>query len=140
MNLEVSGPEELDAAASQLLNFAQNEKVFLFYGDMGAGKTSFVKALCRILNVTGYTSSPTFAIVNEYSSPSGPVFHFDFYRLKSETEALDMGYEDYIWSGNYCFIEWPDQIGYLIPEKYCKVEIDVTGPQSRIIRAEIVTH
>ncbi len=140
MTINVSGLHELASAAEQLLSFAKGEKVFLFFGDMGAGKTTFIKALCRILNVDANTSSPTFSIVNEYSSPSGLVYHFDFYRLKSETEAFDMGYEDYIWSGNYCFIEWPGKIGNLLPEKYCKVDIEILDAQSRVIRAETVSH
>jgi tRNA threonylcarbamoyladenosine biosynthesis protein TsaE len=137
MEVEISEQDQLSAAAKQLLAFAKDEKVFLFFGDMGAGKTTFIKEIAAILDVADDTSSPTFSIVNEYSSASGPVYHFDFYRLKNETEALDFGYEDYIWSGNYCFIEWPERIANLLPERYCKVEIEIVNSQSRIIRAEI---
>src|SRR3569623_2091718 len=98
--------DQINTIASQILSEASPQKQFLFYGEMGAGKTTLIKAMTEALNIEGQASSPTFAIVNEYAGKTGPVFHFDFYRLKNQTEALDMGYEEYFYSGNYCFIEW----------------------------------
>jgi len=131
MTLEINDLNELPKAAQKLLVFAGNERIFLFYGEMGAGKTTFIKALCSELGTADLVSSPTFSIVNEYASPSGPVYHFDFYRLKNETEALDLGYEDYIYSGCYCFIEWPEKISSLLPENACSVEIEIEDSNSR---------
>jgi tRNA threonylcarbamoyladenosine biosynthesis protein TsaE len=136
MILDVSDVNELPQIAEKLLTFAGSEKIFLFYGDMGAGKTTLIKALCLELGINDLVSSPTFSIVNEYPSPTGSVFHFDFYRLKNETEALDLGYEDYIYSGNYCFIEWPEKIQNLLPENSYSVYIKITGEHSRQIIAE----
>jgi tRNA threonylcarbamoyladenosine biosynthesis protein TsaE len=133
MTLPISDLDQLSGAAKKLLSFANNEKVFLFYGDMGSGKTTFIKAICHELGIDEIVASPTFSIVNEYSSIYGPVFHFDFYRLKNETEALDLGYEDYIYSDNYCFIEWPEKIINLLPYQACKVEIHVMDGGKREI-------
>lgn len=135
MDFKVSSAADLGNVASKVLELADQEKVFLFYGDMGAGKTTFIKHLCSLLGVAEATSSPTFSIINEYDSSRGPVFHFDFYRLKQESEALDLGYEDYFYSGNYCFIEWPEKVPNLLPEKFVKVEIQVTGDTERLISA-----
>lgn len=135
MDFKVSSAADLGNVASKVLELADQEKVFLFYGDMGAGKTTFIKHLCSLLGVSEATSSPTFSIINEYDSSRGPVFHFDFYRLKQESEALDLGYEDYFYSGNYCFIEWPEKVPNLLPEKFVKVEIQVTGDTERLISA-----
>lgn len=131
MTLEINDLNELPKAARELLAFAGNERIFLFYGEMGAGKTTLIKALCSELGTDDLVSSPTFSIVNEYASPAGPVYHFDFYRLKNETEALDLGYEDYIYSGCYCFIEWPERISGLLPENACSIEIEIEGSNSR---------
>lgn len=135
MTFPISELEQLPEAAKELLNYARNQKVFLFYGDMGAGKTTFIKALCRELGITDLVSSPTFSIVNEYSSEAGPVYHFDFYRLKNETEALDLGYEDYIYSGSYCFIEWPEKIENLLPETalIVNIKLDQKGKREIIV-------
>jgi tRNA threonylcarbamoyladenosine biosynthesis protein TsaE len=136
MNIKVGSVDELSDAANKLIQYAGSQKVFLFYGDMGAGKTTFIKAICRVLGVSENTSSPTFSIVNEYPSPQGTVYHFDFYRLKTETEALDLGYEDYFYSGNYCFIEWPEKIPGLIPDHFVKVNISAESDGIRIVHAE----
>lgn len=122
--------------AADILAFAGNEKIFLFYGDMGAGKTTLIKQLCHQLGVVGPVSSPTFAIINEYQAPSSAIYHFDFYRLKTQTEALDMGYEEYFYSGAYCFIEWPEKIPDLLPEHYLKISITPTGAETRVLTAE----
>lgn len=133
MQITINNLIELPAAAAQLLQHHPNKKVFAFYGEMGAGKTTFIKEICKILGVTDNTSSPTFSVINEYQTQSGEkFFHFDFYRLKNEMEALDLGYEDYLFSGNYCFIEWPEKIGDLLPDDIVKVNLSVKGEQREI--------
>ena len=106
---------------------------------MGAGKTTLIKDLCNVLGVAGETTSPTFSIVNEYEGQDGPVYHFDFYRLKDQSEALDMGYEEYFYSGNYCFIEWPEKIANLIPDSYTGVRIHILDATSRQITVENIS-
>jgi len=133
MELLVNNLAELDATATSILSFAPNNRVFLFYGDMGAGKTTLIKSLCKALGVTDNISSPTFAIVNEYRAVNNTVYHFDFYRLKTETEAMDMGFEEYLYSGNYCFIEWPEKIPELLPENYISINIQVVADGARYI-------
>lgn len=124
--ITVSSLTDLPAAASQILQDAANKRVFVFHGQMGAGKTTLIKAMCRQLGVTDSMSSPTFALVNEYRGKDNkPIYHFDFYRIKNESEAYDMGYEDYLYSGNYCFIEWPEKIPGLVPDDSVKVNIEV---------------
>nr|WP_321453492.1 tRNA (adenosine(37)-N6)-threonylcarbamoyltransferase complex ATPase subunit type 1 TsaE [uncultured Carboxylicivirga sp.] len=108
--------EQINDVAKDFLAHYANEKVVAFYGEMGVGKTTFIKALCRALNIEDTVNSPSFAIVNEYHNANDEiVYHFDFYRLKEEEEAYDMGYEDYLYSGNYCMIEWPEKIASLLP-------------------------
>ncbi len=131
MVIQVKDLAALPEAAAQLLASAQGRRVFLFHGDMGAGKTTFIKALCEQLGVTDSTSSPTFAIVNEYTSAGGPIYHFDFYRIKSEQEAYDMGYEEYFYAGHYCFVEWPEKIPNLLPDDAVVVHIAVSPDGSR---------
>jgi tRNA threonylcarbamoyladenosine biosynthesis protein TsaE len=130
-NFSISSITELIATAKSLINFAGSQKIFLFYGDMGAGKTTFIKALCQELGVTDEVTSPTFSIVNEYSGTDVSVYHFDFYRLKNQNEALDMGYEEYFYSGNYCLIEWPEKIPDLLPPHYISVTIRATDERTR---------
>ena len=115
--------DEIGAAASQLMD--QNpQKVILFNGEMGAGKTTFIKALAKKMGVNDATGSPTFSLVNEYKTADNEVFyHFDVYRLKSENEAYDMGMDEYLYSGNWCFIEWAEKIPNLIPEAHSSVTI-----------------
>jgi len=136
LNIQVTSLLELPAAAQQLLDFAANQRIFLFYGDMGAGKTTFIKSLCEGLGVTESVTSPTFSIVNEYRGANATVYHFDFYRLKSQSEAFDMGYEEYFYSDAYCFIEWPEKIADLLPDHYLKVSIKAISPSAREIIAE----
>jgi tRNA threonylcarbamoyladenosine biosynthesis protein TsaE len=126
----------LPTIASEIIAHAENSRIFLFYGEMGAGKTTLIKSLCENLGVTEPATSPTFSIVNEYEGRDNRIFHFDFYRLKNETEALDLGYEEYFYSGAYCFIEWPDKIPNLLPEHYVRINIEVTGADSRQINVE----
>lgn len=136
MIINVSSLQELPQAAAQLIAFAGNEKVFIFQGDMGAGKTTFIKAICEALGVQEAVTSPTFAIVNEYKIAGNKIFHFDFYRLKTPTEALDMGAEEYFYSGNYCFIEWPEKIPNMLPLHYVSVSVKVAADGSRQISVE----
>ena len=125
MVIQVENLAALPKAAAQLLEIAQGRRVFLLYGSMGAGKTTFIKAICEQLGVKDATSSPTFSIVNEYISADGRVYHFDFYRIKSEREAYDMGYEEYFYSGEYCFVEWPDKIPNILPDDAVAVHLTV---------------
>jgi tRNA threonylcarbamoyladenosine biosynthesis protein TsaE len=122
--VKINHISELSQAAKTLLTSFADEKVFAFYAPMGAGKTTFIKTVCKELGITDTISSPTFSLVNEYVASNGKkVFHFDFYRIKSTTEAYDMGYEDYLYSNAYCFIEWPEKIEELLPEHYVKITI-----------------
>lgn len=108
--------------------------VFAFFGRMGAGKTTFIKAVCQQLGVTDDVTSPTFAIVNEYlDAQSRPIYHFDFYRIKRLEEALGIGLEDYVYSGNVCLMEWPEMIGDLLPDDACLVSIEEQPDGSRVI-------
>lgn len=117
--------DQLEEVAQKII--AENpKKVILFHGEMGVGKTTLIKQLCKTLGVTGATSSPTFSLVNEYEADDNQlVYHFDFYRLNHETEALDMGVDDYLYSGNWCFIEWAEKIPNLIPEVHSVITISL---------------
>ncbi len=120
-------PDELHPVAARLIEAYGDKRIFAFHGEMGAGKTTFIKTICEYLNVTDTVSSPTFAIVNEYlTDGTGSVFHFDLYRIKSWTEMLEIGYEDYFYSGNYCLMEWPEKIVNLLPEDTVHVNIEVS--------------
>lgn len=132
MEIDLENIEQLPNAAKQLINILDKaDKTFLFYGEMGAGKTTFIKAFCAALGVEDTVSSPTFSIVNEYHYPQGIIYHFDFYRLKNQTEALDLGVEEYLDSSEYCLIEWPEKIPDLLPENYLKISIEVQPDQQR---------
>lgn len=122
--IRCNGVDELDSIARKLIQKYPGNRVFALYGNMGAGKTTFIKSLCKALNVTDTVASPTFAIVNVYHTVSSqPVYHFDLYRIKKAQELLDIGYEDYFFSGNYCFIEWPELFEQLIPAEAVRVKI-----------------
>jgi len=123
MNIRVNSERELHEVATELLKFAEKEKIFLFEGDMGAGKTTLIKSLCFALGMIEMASSPTYSIVNEYAYPRGKIYHFDFFRIKSQNEAFDIGFEEYLTSGEYCFIEWPQNIADLWPHHYIKITI-----------------
>jgi tRNA threonylcarbamoyladenosine biosynthesis protein TsaE len=135
MNLEINGLQELKEAAKQLLNFAGEDKIFVFEGDMGAGKTTFIKEICHVLGVEDLVSSPTFSIVNEYlDKNSQSIYHFDFYRIKNLQEAYDIGYEEYFFSGCICLVEWPEKIAELLPDHYIKVFITAVNESLRQMR------
>lgn len=132
MNITIHSEEELPAVAQALLQEHPNDRVFCFYGEMGAGKTTLIKEICRQLGATDTTSSPTFAIVNEYLTETGDsIYHFDFYRIEKLADAYEIGTEDYLYSGNYCFLEWPENVEELIQPDFVKVRITVNGSQSR---------
>jgi tRNA threonylcarbamoyladenosine biosynthesis protein TsaE len=121
--------DEINAVAQKILNQNPNRTI-LFQGEMGVGKTTFIKALVKALDVIETASSPTFSLVNEYQTIDKQlIYHFDFYRIKNETEALDIGIDEYLYSGNWCFIEWAENISNLIPDKYSKIFItsDLSG-------------
>ena len=119
MEIKVNSLEEINEAAKKFINTIGSNNVFAFYGRMGAGKTTFIKAVCEELGVKDVITSPTFAIVNEYTDGKGlPIYHFDFYRIKKLEEVYDMGYSDYFDSGNLCFLEWPELIEDLLPVSY----------------------
>lgn len=127
----------LDKAAKKLISAFPEQKIFAFYGKMGAGKTTFIQSVCRALGTADNITSPTFAIVNEYHTEKGEsIYHFDFYRIKSMEEAFDLGYEDYFFSGNYCLIEWPEKIESLLPENFVEVRIEVLENEKRVITAK----
>ncbi len=139
MTLYIDHVDEIDTAARQLLAEGRERSVWLLDGDMGAGKTTLIKALCRTLGVISTVQSPTFSIVNEYTTHEGhAIYHFDCYRLRNEAEALDIGIEEYVDSGNYCFIEWPEKIMNLWPVTYYQVHIAVADDGSRTVEANIV--
>lgn len=124
MEIIIEDLNELSRVAEELLKFANGQKFFAFKGEMGAGKTTFIKVFCKLLGVQEVVSSPTFSIVNEYLIANHKkVYHFDFYRLKSVQEAYDIGYEDYFYSDNYCLIEWPQIVEEILPEQYIQVSI-----------------
>ncbi len=135
MKIEITSLDNIQEAAKQFIAAMENNTVFAFYGKMGAGKTTFIKAVCEELGVTDVINSPTFAIINEYrSDKTGElIYHFDFYRINKQEEAFDFGYEDYFYSGALCFIEWPELIEELLPEDAIKVTIEEQKDGSRLI-------
>ena len=134
MKIEVNQLADLHQAAVQLLEFADDERIFLFEGEMGAGKTTFIKAICEAMGVADVVSSPTFSIVNEYrSGDDKSIYHFDFYRIEDLQEAYDIGYEEYFYSGDLCLVEWPEKIRELLPEQYVLVNISAPAPDSRLL-------
>ena len=133
MEIKIQDLEHISEAAKQFVDQIGDHKVFAFYGSMGAGKTTFIKAVCEELGVEDVITSPTFAIINEYTGQEGTIYHFDFYRIKKLEEVYDMGYEDYFYSGALCFIEWPELIEEVLPEDAVKVSITEKEDGSRAI-------
>ena len=136
MEIRINSLADINEAAKTSVENMGDGKVFAFYGKMGAGKTTFVKAVCECLGVEDVITSPTFAIVNEYTSATtgDAIYHFDFYRIKKLEEVYDMGYEDYFYSGSLCFLEWPELIEDLLPEDATKVTIEETEDGSRVVK------
>lgn len=129
-----SSPDDLPKVAEALLKAHPSARIFAMYGRMGAGKTTFIKAFCASVGVTETVNSPTFALVNQYMAPEGEsVFHFDFYRIKKLEEVLDIGYEDYFYSGSFCLIEWPEMVEELLPQDAVKVKIEEDEASGRRI-------
>lgn len=132
----INDKSKIKDAARELIQQFPNEKIFAFYGKMGAGKTTYIQAICRYLGSDDNITSPTFALINEYKTrEQKSIFHFDFYRIKDLEEVYDLGYEDYMYSGNYCLIEWPELIESLLPENIVRVKIEVGEDEARIISA-----
>ena len=135
--LIIESPEKINVPAKEFLKKLGNRKVVAFFGELGAGKTTFIKALCRELEVVDTVSSPTFALVYEYHTKGVEViYHFDFYRINKASELFDLGYEDYFYSGNLCFIEWPEKATHLIPDDALKVLITVQSDGKRRVKIE----
>jgi tRNA threonylcarbamoyladenosine biosynthesis protein TsaE len=133
---EINSLSEINHVAEKFLEAHPADRLFAFYGKMGSGKTTFIKALCDKLQVVDYVNSPTFALINVYATEqSNEVFHFDFYRIKSLDELFDLGYEEYFFSDNYCFIEWPELIEPLLPINTVKISIIETVNGTRIIES-----
>jgi tRNA threonylcarbamoyladenosine biosynthesis protein TsaE len=129
--------DEIEKAAAEFLPYLKHSKVVAFYGEMGAGKTTFIKAVCACLGVTDMVNSPTFSIINEYfTSKKELIYHLDLYRLRNPEELLDIGYEDYLQSGNYLFIEWPEKAEYLLPPECIIVRIIRNNDESRRLNIE----
>ncbi|MGP1422532.1 MAG: tRNA (adenosine(37)-N6)-threonylcarbamoyltransferase complex ATPase subunit type 1 TsaE [Prevotella fusca] len=132
MEITIKNLDTIHEAAKEFIKGMGEGKVFAFYGKMGAGKTTFIKALCEVLGVEDVITSPTFAIINEYTDGNDePIYHFDFYRIKKLEEVYDMGYEDYFYSGNLCLLEWPELIEEILPENVVKVTIEEQADGTR---------
>jgi len=138
MQLYISNPSQIRQAAAEFLKAVGDRRVIAFYGPMGVGKTTFIKALCEEKGVADTVNSPTFAIVNEYTDAEGEaIFHFDFYRIKQLAEVVDLGYENYIDSGSLCLMEWPELIEPLLPDEVLKVYLSEDPQGGRRIEFEL---
>ena len=138
LRIRIPDLASIDNAARELIDTFPDKRIFAFYGEMGAGKTTLIKAICRELHVTDVTSSPSFGLIYEYkTSSSNSVYHFDFYRIEHLEEAYDIGYEEYIDSGQYCFIEWPDKVASLLPPETVDVHLKIVGNDERTIEVEV---
>ena len=134
MEIKINSLDNIHEAAKQFITAMEDNTVFAFYGKMGAGKTTFIKAICEELGVTDVINSPTFAIVNEYMRADGdPMYHFDFYRINRLSEAIEIGLYDYLDSGCLCIMEWPENIEELLPEETLKVYFTINPDQSRTL-------
>jgi tRNA threonylcarbamoyladenosine biosynthesis protein TsaE len=137
---EINGLAELDGVSAELIKMGQKSPVWLFFGDMGAGKTTLIKVICKQLGVSGNIQSPTFSLVNEYTTENGDLaYHFDFYRIKQESEALDMGIEEYLDSGSFCFIEWPEKIQSLWPNHYTELTLTTKDVDKRVLTIRLIS-
>ena len=129
------GPDDLGTAVQAILKAGEQSDIWLFIGEMGAGKTTLIKAICQELKVLDEVNSPTFSIVNEYLTANDEtLYHFDFYRLEEEEEAYNIGVEEYFYSGNICMIEWPERVEGLLPDQFLRIDITENSDQSRSIK------
>lgn len=133
--IRIPSLSSLDQVAKELIELFADSRVIAFYGSMGAGKTTLIRHLCKQMGVTQTVNSPSFAIVNQYQTPDGEtvVNHFDFYRIKSQEEAYDFGYQEYFFGGDYCFIEWPEMVEELLPKGCLRLKINIISPTEREI-------
>ncbi len=139
MKIELKSLQELPGTAEKLIGGFKDERIFAFYGKMGAGKTTFIKEICTFLEVEDVVTSPTFALINEYITASGDsVFHFDFYRIEKASEAMNIGFEEYIYSEDYCLIEWPEKVEEIMPDRFVKVTITEKENGNRVIEAQVI--
>ena len=133
-NLCINNLESLPEAARKFLNKYKDKRIFAFFGDLGSGKTTFIKAICHAMHVADAVSSPTFSLINEYSNSQGQIiYHMDFYRINSIDEALDIGIEEYFSSNHYCFIEWPEKIEPLLPPETVIIGIKADKQNKRVL-------
>ena len=133
LSFEISNENELDFISKEIFE-KYKSKVFLFYGEMGVGKTAFIKRICKYLNVIDVVSSPTFSIVNQYVNDQDEfIYHFDFYRTNNKNEIFDIGYEEYLFSDSFCFIEWPERLDNLLPDKYLEIKMKL-NKGNRVIK------
>ncbi len=136
IQITIPSIEKIDSAARQLVVMMGTRRKVAFFGEMGAGKTTLIKAICKVLGVEDTVASPTFALINEYFTKDGAsVYHFDLYRIEDISEVYDLGYENYFYSAAYCFIEWPEKVIELIPEDVLMLEIKVMDDGSRVVRS-----
>jgi tRNA threonylcarbamoyladenosine biosynthesis protein TsaE len=141
MYIEINDISEIRLAARRFLSEMGNNKIFAFYGEMGTGKTTFIKAVCEEMGVCEIVTSPTFAIINEYHTDKGEVvYHFDFYRIDKLEEVFDFGCEDYFYSGNVCFIEWPELVEPLLPPDTVKISITETPEGGRMLKTKVFSN
>ncbi|MEL7341794.1 MAG: tRNA (adenosine(37)-N6)-threonylcarbamoyltransferase complex ATPase subunit type 1 TsaE, partial [Bacteroidota bacterium] len=131
LTLHSQGISDLDQLAGKLLSACENARIFAFFGELGAGKTTFIQRICKVLGVEQSVTSPTFNLVNEYHTPTETIYHFDFYRIRNEAEAYDVGTDEYFDSGHYVFVEWPERIPSLLPEETVQVRLTVNEDKSR---------
>lgn len=138
MQIQIASLSDIRLAAQSFIQMMEDHTVFAFYGEMGTGKTTFIKAICEELGVKDVINSPTFAIVNEYRSETDElIYHFDFYRINKIEEAFDFGYEDYFYCGALCFIEWPEKIDEILPNDCVSVHIITNSDGSRTVDVKI---
>jgi tRNA threonylcarbamoyladenosine biosynthesis protein TsaE len=134
MNIVIKNKRELHSVARKILKQFQEERIFAFYGAMGSGKTTIIKAICEVLGAVDIVSSPTFTLVNEYKTAKGEsLYHIDFYRIRKTEEVFDFGIEEYLSAGNYCFMEWPELVEGILPARMIRIKINVGKNEERIL-------
>jgi tRNA threonylcarbamoyladenosine biosynthesis protein TsaE len=137
LEIDIHSEKEIAKVARAIIDFSEGESIWLLYGDLGAGKTTLIAAVCKEFEVEDVVNSPSFAIIHEYANSAGRYFyHFDFYRIQDEEEASRLGLEEYFYSGDTCFVEWPSKIPSLLPEHYLEIRMEITNHHSRKIRVE----